>query len=94
MIFYLYLLIILLISLFFNKNEYFSNYVYGYIPYYNPFYYFYFPRYCRNCYNKSLYDCKNCVNCGFSINESGFAQCIPGGPKGPFFQADTVQWIY
>ena len=92
----LYFLIILLLFFFIfcNNNENFSNYVYGIVPYYNPFYYLYNRKYCRNCYNKGYYRCTNCVNCGFSINESGMGQCIPGGPKGPYFQGDTVQWYY
>lgn len=51
-------------------------------------------QYCSSCGYLGRGECNNCVNCGYSINASGYGQCIPGDSNGPYFSLDTMIWEY
>jgi succinate dehydrogenase/fumarate reductase-like Fe-S protein len=65
-------------------------------PYYR--YNFRYPykynKYCSECDNKSLYSCKNCINCGLCYNANGNIECVPGDARGPYFREECAYWQY
>ena len=66
----------------------YQNYPYLTYPYGSKY------AYCRNCGNKSRGACAACVNCGYSINQFGIGECVPGDASGPYFRQDTLYWEY
>lgn len=52
------------------------------------------PRYCSNCGYKGPRRCRQCINCGWGIAQTGNASCIPGDARGPYFASDIISWNY
>lgn len=57
-------------------------------------YYGYYKKYCPSCGWRSRHSCSKCTNCGWSINSSGYGECIPGDSKGSYFSNNTMYWEY
>lgn len=78
-------------------NEKFGNiYNYNRDVYYR--YNFRYPNkyytFCKNCENRSPYNCKNCVNCGLCYSYNGDVTCVPGDRSGPYFREQCQYWEY
>ena len=53
-----------------------------------------YPGYCADCGLNNRVGCSNCVNCGYCITPSGYGECVPGGPNGPYFRRDCIDYKY
>jgi hypothetical protein len=49
---------------------------------------------CPNCGKRNKMDCFQCSDCGWCWIPSGYGQCVPGGPNGPYFRKDCIGWQY
>jgi len=38
--------------------------------------------------------CQSCGNCGWSVGQDGFGQCLPGNKNGPISNLNTKDWHY
>lgn len=49
---------------------------------------------CPNCGKRRKLDCMQCTDCGWCWTPEGNGECVPGGPKGPYFRSDCMGWQY
>ena len=49
---------------------------------------------CPNCGKRTKLQCFDCGSCGWCTTPDGYGECVPGGPNGPLFRKDCINWQY